>query len=531
MFDLIIENGQVVDGTGAPIFRADVGIAAGKVAALGNLSHAGAARRIDAAGLVVAPGFIDMHNHSDTALLANPLAESYSRQGCTTLVIGHCGHTTAPISPDKRTRLQETLAVIDFVDEWKWPTFGAYLDSLAERRTAVNVVPLVGHCAIRAEVVGFDNRPATEDELRRMRQLIAQSMDEGAWGFSVGLMYPPSLYARTDELVELCRTVAERDGLFAMHMRSYSSTVVESVAEACEIARISGVRTQIAHLGAAGRPNWGKIAHCLELIDDANRTAQIRADKYPYTAVCANLNQRLPGWTHAGGADAMLARLADPAARARIRAEMDNPPPEWTDHIPVDPDCIVIALVASERNKWVMGKSIAEVAAQRGCDPTDAILDLILEERNRVTMIAHAQLEEETSAVIAHRYGMVASDGWAVAPYGPLGTGKPHPRCYGTFPRVLSRYVREQGMIPLEEAVHKMTGAPAAMLKLEDRGTLAVGKAADICIFDPGTVRDRADYADPHQYPDGIPYVIVNGSVEIENGKHNGTLKGVVLRG
>jgi len=530
MFDLIIENGTVIDGTGAARQRADVGITGETIAALGDLSKAEAKRRIDVAGCIVAPGFIDIHCHSDTTLLINPRAESMIRQGCTTQVIGNCGHTVAPINDARRAPLRETLAVIDFGIEWEWTTFGEFLDAYQIRGIAVNVVPLVGHCAVRADVMGFENRPPTADELRRMKRLVAQCMDEGAWGLSAGQMYPPSMYAETDELVELCQTVAERDGIYATHMRSYSVGLVESVAETCAIARRSGVRAQVSHLLAAGKPHWGKVAECLRLIEETNRVAEVHADKYPYTAGSANLSQRLPGWAHAGGAEAMLARLMDADTRARLKAEMDNPPAEWRDFVPVDFDDLFVSFVASEKNKSVEGKSIAEIAAERGGDPNDTILDLILEERNRVNMVAHAQSEEETRAVLTHPCGMIGSDGWAVAPYGELSVGKPHPRSYGTFPRVLGRYGREAKVMSLEEAIHKMSGVPAAKLGLKDRGTLAVSKAADVCVFNPMTVIDRADFANPHQYPEGIEYVLVNGCIEIERGKHNARLRGRVLR-
>jgi N-acyl-D-amino-acid deacylase len=530
MFDLIIEKGEVVDGTGATRFRADVGVTGETVAAVGDLSQAEAKRRMDATGLIVSPGFIDVHCHSDTTLLINPRGESMIRQGCTTQVIGNCGHTVAPISPALRAKLRETLAVIDFGIEWEWTTFGEFLDAYQEHGIAVNVAPLVGHCAIRADAMGFEDRPPTADEMRRMQNLVAQCMEEGAWGLSAGQMYPPSMYADTDELVELCKTVAQRNGIYATHMRSYSVALVESVTETCEIARRSGVRAQVSHLAVSGKPYWGKVAECLRLIEETNREAEVHADKYPYTAGSANLSQRLPGWAHAGGADAMLTRLADPDTRARIKSEMENPPAAWRDFVPIDFHDLIVSFVASDKNKPIEGRTVAEIAGERNLDPNDAIIDLILEERNRVNMVAHAQSEEETRAAIKDRYGMVGSDGWAVAPYGELSVGKPHPRSYGTFPRVLGRYVRQDKVMSLEEAVHKMSGLPAAKLGLKDRGTLAVGKAADVCIFNPATVLDRADFANPHQYPDGIEYVVVNGWVEIERGQHHGGLRGRVLR-
>jgi len=530
VFDLILEKGELIDGTGGERFRADVGIKGDRLDAIGDLTGAEAKRRIDATGLMVAPGFIDIHCHSDTTLLINPRAESMIRQGCTTQVIGNCGHTVAPIQPERRGQLRQTLSVIDFGIEWEWETFGEFLDAYQKKGIAVNVVPLVGHCAIRADVMGFEGRPATGEELERMKRLVARCMDEGAWGLTAGQMYPPSMYAGMEEMVELCKTVAERDGIYATHMRSYSLALVESVAEVCEIARRSGVRAQVSHLLAAGKPNWGKVAESLRLIEEANRDAEVHADKYPYTAGSANLSQRLPGWAHEGGAEMMLSRLASPAIRESIKAEMQNPPGEWSDYVPMDYNDLIVSFVASEENQPFQGRSIAGIARMRGCDPEDAILDLILEERNRVNMVAHVQSEEETRAAITSRYGMIGSDGWAVAPYGPLSAGKPHPRSYGTFPRVLGRYVRDEKVMSLEEAVYKMTGLPAAKLGLKDRGILAVGKVADICVFNAATVLDRADFADPHRYPEGIEYVIVNGWVEIERGEHRGGLKGRVLR-
>ncbi|MCC6442974.1 MAG: D-aminoacylase [Armatimonadetes bacterium] len=530
MFDYIIEKGQVADGTGSPLARADIGVTGERIAAVGDLSGAEAGRRIDATGLVASPGFIDIHCHSDTTLLINPKAESMIRQGCTTQVIGNCGHSVAPIRPELREQLRATLSVIDFGIEWKWTSFADFLSAYEERGTAVNVVPLAGHCAVRADVMGFENRLASAEETRRMQDLLARSMDEGAWGLTAGQMYPPSMYAGIDELVALCRPIVERDGIYATHMRSYSAALVESVEEVIEIARRSGVKAQVSHLQAAGTPNWPKVETCLRLLEEARRESDIHADKYPYTAGSANLSQRLPGWAHAGGAEAMLARLADPAARARIKADMENPPAGWIDFVPIEFENLTISYIASEKNKPVEGRSVAEIADLRGCGPNDAILDLILEEENRVNMVAHVQSEAATRAVLSHPCGMVGSDGWAVAPYGPLSAGKPHPRSYGTFPRVLGRYVREAKALSLEEAVHKMTGAPAEKMGLKDRGAIAVGKAADLCLFDPSIVLDRADFENPHQYPEGIEYVWVNGWLEIERGKHNGGLKGRVLK-
>ena len=528
MFDLIIANGTVIDGTGAARARADVGISGDVIAAIGDLSRADAARRIDATARIVAPGFVDIHTHSDTSLLINPLAESAIRQGVTTQGIGHCGHTVAPIDAEHREQLRATLSVIDLGIEWQWETFAQLLDAYSVKGIAINIAPFVGHCAIRADAMGFDDRPATPDELAAMSRRIDEAMDAGAWGMSVGLMYPPSMYAGNDELIALCTTLARRGGIFATHMRSYSNGVVESVEETCDIARQSGVSVQIAHLAASGRANWGKVAECLRIIDALD--GQVHADKYPYTAGAANLSQRLPAWAHDGGAEAMLARLADPDARARIRDEMASPAADWKDNIAIDFDALFISYVASDANKPFEGKSVAGIAALRGGDPYDVVLDLILEERNRVNMIAHSQSEEETCAVMTHRYGVVGSDGLAVAPYGPLSEGKPHPRYYGTFPRVLGHFVRDKHLMPLEQAVHKISGLPAGKLGLDRRGTLAVGHFADVCVFDPETIIDRATYDNPHQYPDGVDYVIVNGSAEIDHGHHNETLKGKVLR-
>ncbi|MBI3946341.1 MAG: D-aminoacylase [Armatimonadetes bacterium] len=529
MFDLIIANGEVVDGTGAPRRRADVGITGDRIAAVGDLSPAKGARRLDAAGKIVCPGFIDIHTHSDTALLVAPEAESAIRQGCTTHVTGNCGLTSAPTRRERRAELQRTLATQDVGLDWE--SFGQFLDLYGRRGTAINVVPLVGHCALRAAVMGYDDRPPTPEELRAMQDLLARSLDEGAVGMSAGLMYAPSMFAATDELVALCRPVVERDGIYATHMRSYASGVVDAVAETCEIARRSGVRAQISHLQVSGRPYWGKMDEALALIEEANRSAEVHADKYPYNAGSAALSQRLPGWAHAGGAQALLRRLADPETRARIRRELETPPAEWTDHVPIDYRDLIISAVATEGNKPLEGRSVEQIAALRGRDPVDMVMDLVLEENNRVKMIAHAQSEEGTRRVLTHAIGMVGSDGSAMAPYGPLSKGVPHPRSYGTFPRILGRYVRDEGLLSLEAAIRKMTGLPAAKLRLKDRGTLAAGGYADVTVFDPATVMDLATYTDPHRYSVGVEHVIVNGALELEGGRHNGRLRGRVLRG
>lgn len=528
-FDLVIENGLLVDGTGAAGRRADVGLTGKRIAAIGDLTGAAAARRLDASGCVVAPGFVDIHNHSDLALLADGRAESMIRQGVTTQVTGNCGLTPAPVHDAVRQDLQKTMIGPEYGRPWTWNTFGQFLDALRAVPIATHVAPLVGHGAIRAAAMGFANRQPTADERTSMKRLTAEAMEAGAFGMSTGLVYPPGLYCDTQELIELSRVVSTFGGLYASHMRGEANPVVESVKEVLRIAREAGIPAQISHHKAAGRENWGKVRITHGLIQEAARSHDVTFDIYPYTAGSANLSQLVPPWAHVGGPETMLARLRDPALRPKILHDVVHGTPDWHNFFHIDWQDIRLAYVQSQRNRWMQGLSVLEAAERLGRDPVELAVDLILEDGNRTTMVNFVMAEADVDFLLPKPESMIGSDGRSFSPGGPAGGGHPHPRSYGAFPRVLARYVREKHLLTLEGAVHKMTGKPARKLRLVSRGELRQGYFADLVVFDPATVRDRATFEQPHQFADGIHWVIVDGHITLDNGRLSSDLVGRVL--
>lgn len=522
MYDILIKNGKIYDGTGAPWFYADVAIKDGRIAALGPLENASTRRVIDAAGMAVSPGFIDIHSHSDSVFLINPLADSKVKQGVTLEVAGNCGASLAPLTAKSRSRAAAAFAEEGI--EPTWTTMGEYFDAIEKNGTSVNFACLVGHGTVRAGVMGYDHRPPTDDELQEMKALVASAMDDGAIGMSSGLIYPPSSYADTQELIELCKVVAEKRGIYFTHMRNENVRLLESVDEAIRVGREAGVPVQISHHKASGRGAWGLVKQSLKMIDEARKNGvDVTADQYPYIASSTSLTSIIPGWAHEGGRDALIARLTDPQTRAKLKAEVSkNMAGEW--------EKLVVSKVASEKNKQYEGMHVAAIAAARGQDPCDAAFDLLIEENGEVGQIRFGMCEEDVKTVMKHPLVMVGSDGSSLASYGTLGRGKPHPRNYGTFARVLGKYVRDEGVITLEEALRKMTSLPAWRLGLWDRGILRPGMWADVTVFDPATVKDTSDFGDQHKYAAGIPYVLVNGQVVVDNGEHTGITPGKVLR-
>lgn len=532
MFDYLIVNGRVVDGTGRAPFFADVAIEGDKIAAVGQLFYAPAKHRIDAMGKLVTPGFIDIHTHFDLALLAHPEALCAVSQGVTTVVVGNCGHSPVPISPEHRDELRRLLPVIEAGVEWRWTRFAEYLQDLQAVRPAVNVIALVGHCALKAAVVGFENRPATEDEVRAMQRLLAECMDEGAWGLSTGLIYPPSAYATFDELVALAKIVAQRDGLYSTHMRSESDALVAAVTEALQTALRSGVRLQISHHKAARKPNWGKVAVTLPLIERAALEHDVNFDAYPYTAGSSYLAQLLPLWALEGGASALLARLRHPPFRAKIREALES-------DLTLDFNEVLIASVASDENRPLQGKTVAEAAQLLGLSPAETILHLIEQENNAVTMVWFVMDEQDVEQVLTHPLCLVGSDALTIPPpVAPLPMScvpcsflpYVHPRTYGTFPKVLRWLVREKGKLSWEDAIARMTGKTAHKLNLSRRGLVREGYYADLLVLDPERVADKATYANPHQLAEGIEWVFVNGRPALAEGKPTGEGSGRILR-
>ncbi len=520
-YDMIIEGGRVMDGSGNPWIKADVGIVAGRIEAVGRLAGAEAGRRVDAAGHVVAPGFIDIHSHSDYTVLVDPRVESKVRQGVTTEVVGNCGSSAAPMNAEVRAYREKYMRASlgeDF--EFDWETMAEYMDLIDASGASFNVVPMVGQGTVRQNVMGYENREPTGSELEEIKGLVAGAMEDGAWGMSTGLIYTPSTFAKTDEIVELAKVLRNFDGVYFSHIRGEGETLLEAVEEAVEIGERAGVPVQIAHFKASGKAFWGRTKDSLRLVEEGRRKGvDVTFDQYPYVASSTGLSALMPHWAQEGGADRLLERLRDPEIRRKIS---DGP-------ATVTRDWALVMIASAKNHPQYEGKSIEEVAKLEGKEEMEAVFDLLIAEDAQVAIVSFGMSEEDVRRVMRSPFGMVGSDGRAVAPRGILGRGKPHPRYYGTFPRVIGHYVRE-GVITLQEAVRKMTSAPAQRLGLRDRGLIREGFRADIVVFDPANVKDEATFVDPHKFASGIPYVIVNGTLVVDDGEHTGALPGKALR-
>ena len=530
-WSLLIRGGTLIDGSGAPRRVADVALEGDRVAAIAPSLDGQAQRVIDAVGHVVAPGFIDAHSHSDLFYFACPSAESKVRQGCTTEVVGMCSFSPAPIAPGREELVQTWAGGIGASADFRWETFPQYLDALRAQKPSINVVQFVGHGALRLAAIGPDNRPVTTEDLRAMERMLAEALDAGAFGYSTGLVYPPSAYSVTEELVALARSMARRGGLYFSHVRGESAMVEESIREAIRIGEEGGVGVQIAHVKVGGRENWGKMDRVLRLLDAARaRGVDVTGDVYPYHAGSTKMDNLMPAWVHDGGIVKLLERLGDPATRRRIVDECLVDGERWrtVSQGAVGFDEIRIATC---RRHELEGLTLAALANQTGKAPAESLMDLLLGERATVGMVSFSQNLENVAKVLAHPATMIGSDSIGLSEGQGPRTGKPHPRMYGTFPRVLGEYARDRALFSLETAVHKMTGMPARRLGLKDRGLLRPGAAADVTVFDPATVRDESTYADPHRYPVGIPYVIVNGTVVVDAGRMNAAGTGRVLTG
>jgi N-acyl-D-amino-acid deacylase len=526
-YDILIRGGLLIDGSGGAPRRGDLAIRAGRIAAIGtDLGDAGS-KVIDADGLAAAPGFIDIKTHSDFTLPINPKAESKVRQGVTTEIIGHCGFSVAPALPGKVELLRDYLSPSAPWLPFKATTFRDYLDGFPA--TAVNAGMLVGHNTLRLMVMGMAERAPTPRELEAMIALLEEALDAGALGLSSGLFTAPGSYAPPDEMVALCRVVQRYDGGYFTHIRDESSKVLEAVEEAIDIAETCGVHVEIVHLKCSGMDNWGKAQRALDMIAAAKaRGLDVDCDSYPYAAGSNPLKNLLPQWVQAGGVAAMLERLTDKAVRARLRADIARDGLNNWGRIP-SWDCVRISI--SPHLPQHAGSTIGALAAERGEDPIDTVADYLVADRGATRVLVTSISEDDIRAIVASPLALVGSDGNCVATYGTVSQGLPHPRFYGTFPRIIGHYVGELGLIPIERAVHKMTGATARALKLRDRGLLREGYRADVTIFDPADFRDRATYADPHQYPSGDrTTVIVNGVTVVEDAAHTGALPGEVLR-
>lgn len=526
-FDLLLTNVRVIDGCGNPWYRADIGIKGDTIAAIGALAGATAAARvIDGNNLVAAPGFIDIHSHSDFTHLVDGHAHSKVRQGVTLEVTNQCGGWAAPLKGEALNSAYKNVRQYDpdFVIDWE-DTPG-YFARLERQGTSVNVAALVGHGSIRSSVFGYEDRPPSDAELGEMLKLLRESMEAGCFGMSSGIYYAPGSYAAPAELIACCKVVAAYGGYHAPHIRdesNYNIGLMASLAEVIEIARQSGVSTQLDHIKCLGPAVWGKSHEVIRLVEAARAEGlDVTADQYPYTASGSSITGSLvPRWAQVGGRDALVARLADPAERARMKADIE------ANYLRRGgPERLVVALFPFD--KRLEGKSMAEVARILDVDPAEAAMLMLADSDS--SFVSHVINEDDAREFMRWGLTMVGSDGWALAADGPLSVGAPHPRSFGTFPRVLAYYVRELGVISLAEAIRKMTSYPAQRLGLQDRGLLREGYRADVVLFDPDTVQDNATFEKPLQYPSGIPFVIVNGVVVIDNGEHTHQTPGRVLR-
>jgi N-acyl-D-amino-acid deacylase len=526
VLDLLLAGGRVVDGTGNPWIRADVGISGGRIASVSRLGGAVATRTIDVSGLMVSPGFIDMHTHSDLQILVDPAHEPKVHQGVTLDVLGQDGLSYAPVDDTTLTMLRVQLR--GWNDDpagfdWSWRSVGEYLDRI-DQGVAVNAAYLVPHGTVRMLVVGMEDRPPSEAELDRMKQLVADGMEQGAVGMSAGLTYAPAMYADDEELVSLCEVVAAYGGYYQPHHRNYGTRALEEYAACIEISRRSGAPVQLTHALLPFEINEGRAPELLAMVDRARAEGvDVTLDTYPYLAGCTYLHALLPGWMQAGGPRETLARLADRSLRERLRLEMEEEGSDGFQGVPLGWQMVAVAAVVRPQNERWVGKNLMEAAEEARKRPIDFYCDLLVDEELGSLCLEFVGSEANLQAIMAHPAHMVGSDGL-------LAGSRPHPRAWGTFPRYLARYVRELGILTLEQAIRKMTSLPAQRLGFPDRGLLRPGMAADIVCFDPETVRDTATYEDPKRLPDGIPYVIVNGTVVVEDGKHTGELPGRALR-
>jgi N-acyl-D-amino-acid deacylase len=530
-YDVVIRNGTVYDGSGEAPFVADVAVSGDRIAAIGPLGASAAGDlEVDATGLAVAPGFINMLSWATDSLIEDGLAQSDIRQGVTLEVFGE-GWSMGPLTEPMKQEWERRQS--DIVYPIEWTTLGEYLEYLVERGVAPNVASFVGATTLRIHEVGYEDRPPTEAELERMKRLVAQAMEEGAMGVGSSLIYAPAFYSTTDELVELCRVAAEYGGMYISHLRSEGNRLEAAVDELIEIARRARIRAEIYHLKQAGLDNWHKLDRVIEAVESARAEGlEITADMYTYTAGATGLDAAMPPWVQEGGHEAWVERLRDPAIRARVAREMNEPSDDWENlYLGAGPEGMLLVGFKSNELKPLTGRSLAEVAAGRGTGPEETAMDLVVEDDSRVGTVYFLMSEENVSRQVTLPWMSFGSDAGAPATEGVFLESNPHPRAYGNFARLLARYVRDEGLLPLEEAIRKLTSLPASNLRIEDRGRLASGFAADIAVFDPASVQDHATFADPHRYATGMRHVFVNGVRVLADGEPTGETPGRVVRG
>ena len=530
-FDVIIRGGTVYDGTGAEPRQADVAIRGDRVAGVGDFKSAKARTVIDANGLPVAPGFINMLSWSTESLIQDGRSQSELRQGVTTEVLGE-GESMGPVNDRVREHMLRAQADIKY--DIKWKTLAEYLQYLEKHGISCNVASFIGATTIREYVIGFEDKPPTPEQLDQMRELVRQEMEAGALGIGTSLIYPPAFYAKTEELIELCKVAARYQGKYISHMRSEGNQLFEALDELLRIAREANIPAEVYHIKASGEKNWSKEDELLARIERAQKDGlNVRANMYTYTAAGTGLDACLPPWTENGGYPALFKRLRDPATREKIKTEVKIDSDKWENLYLAagSPDKILLVGFKSDKLKPLTGKTLAEVAKMRGKDPIDTMMDLIAEDESRIGTIYFIMSEDNVKKEVAKPWISFGSDEASQAPEPPFTKSNPHPRAYGNFARVLGKYVRDEKVIPMKEAIHRLSGLPATNLGLDHRGFVKAGMFADVVVFDPATIADHATFEKPHQYAVGMKHVFVNGVQVIKDGEHTGAKPGRALWG
>jgi len=530
-FDLVITNGHIIDGTGSPWYSGDIGIRGGRIAAIGNLSEAARTRTIDAQGKVVAPGFIDMLGQSDLTIQVEPRVPSKIYQGITTEITGE-GNSAGPLNDAIIAADRATYAHYHLNPDWR--TLGEYFAKLERQGIGINLASYVGATQVRRMVLGDDDKQPSAAQLEQMKDLVRQAMREGAVGVSTALEYAPAPYAKTEELIALASEASKFGGIYATHMRNESDAVLAAIDEALRIGREAHIPVEIWHIKVAGKENWGRMPEVVAKINAARAQGiDVSANTYAYPAWFNDLSAFVPQWAHDGGAAKLVERLKDPAARARMRKDMETPSTEWDNEwqeIP-GPESVLIGVVQNPKLLPLQGKTLAEIAKLWNKDPMDALFDLLIEDNAFTYVAVFGMSEPDVALALQQPWVSIDNDSSGTSPEGILGLEHPHPRAYGTFPRILRKYVREEKKLTLEDAIRKFSALPAQRMRLTDRGVLKAGMWADVVIFDPATVRDLATFADPNQLAQGMDYVLVNGTAVIDQGKMTGARPGKVLRG
>ena len=529
-YDVVIKSGRVYDGSGEQSYVADIGIEADRIAAIGKL-EADADLVIDAEGLAVAPGFINMLSWANESLIHDGRSQSDIRQGVTLEILGE-GNSMGPLSAAMKRDMRDGQGDIKF--DIEWTTLGEYLEYLQRRGVSTNIASFVGTATVRIHALGYEDRAPSPGELERMRKLVAQAMEEGAVGVSSALIYAPGVYAKTDELIALAEVVGRYGGMYISHLRSEGNNVLNALDELITTARKANVAAEFYHMKAAGQPNWGKLEAMIEKVEKARAEGlRITADMYNYTAGATGLDAAMPPWVQAGGHRAWVARLKDPRIRRRLVKEMTTPTDEWENLylLAGSPEKVLLVEFKNPRLRHYTGKTLAEVASLRGKSPEETAMDLVIADDSRVGAVYFLMSEENVKRQIKLPWVSFCSDAGSLAPEGVFLKANPHPRAYGSFARLLGKYVREEKVIPLAEAVRRLTSLPAQNLKLDGRGKLEKGYYADVVVFDPQRIADHATFAKPHQYATGMVHVFVNGTQVLRDGEHTGARSGRVVRG